>query len=378
MSSTDNFCPLPFAHTTISTGGTYHVCCYHPTPLNHRYNINQHVYEEWNNSSYLKEVRNSIANNERHPGCRSCWKTEDLGQESARIRIQSEYQILKVTEPKDQTEYPVNIEIELGNLCNLKCLMCNEHNSSAILAENIQLGVNKLQQKDFKWYPEGFKNLQNLLSRSPKVINIRGGETFYNKDLLKLIEEMPEKVCKSTLLHITTNATIWSPRWAKALEKFRTVRIMASIDAVGDLYEYIRFPASWSQVESNVLEMSKISNIKLLVHCTVQNLNIANLRELINWTEKNSLYLSLYQLISPNFLHISNMPKAQRELAITSLEQTLTEFPELSDRIRLFLQNCCNQLRDDEDNQLLWDAFQKYILPRDSIRNNTYTKFLHG
>lgn len=368
---------MPFGHTTISTGGDFQVCCLHPAPDEHRRNINHTTFEEWDKSSYLAEVRDSIANGQRHPGCRYCWKIEDLGQPSARIRIQPEYKILKIAKPQDQTEYPVNIELELGNLCNLKCLMCNEKNSSAILAENIQLGVNKLQQKDFKWTAEGFKNLQDLLSKSPKVINIRGGEPLYNKDLLKLIEEMPPEVCKSTLLHITTNATVWSPQWAKALEKFRLVRVMASIDAVGDLYEYIRFPASWSQVESNVIEMSKISNIRLLVHCTVQNLNISNLRDLIDWTEQNNLYLSLDQLIAPNFLQIINLPQRQREYAIESLTQTLSDLPELSNRIQVFLQNCISQLRAAEDNQSSWDAFQKYILPRDSIRNNTYTKFLH-
>jgi len=376
MTKSVTFCPLPFGHTMISTVGDFRVCCRHEAPLEHRCNINQHTYSEWNDSTYLAEVRDSIASGHRHPGCQECWDFEDLGQESPRTRSEKEFQILKISKPSDQTEYPVNIEIDLGNLCNLKCLMCSERSSSAILAENIRLGINESKQTDFKWSVDGFKNLHNLLNQRPKIINIRGGEPFYNKELLKLVEEMPPEVCRSTALHITTNATIWSTRWAKALEKFRLVRIMLSVDAIEDLYEYIRFPASWSQVEANIHNMTKISNIKLLVHCTVQNLNIANLKPLIEWTEKNKLHLSLEQLVNPNFLHITNLPKELRTQAVLSIDQTLTDLPNLSNRIRVFLQNCRDQLNTASDNPILWQAFQKHITLRDGIRNNTYTKFL--
>ena len=93
----------------------------------------------------------------------------------------------------------ITVEIQLGNLCNLTCLMCNENSSSAILSENIKLGINKVKQKNFTWNDISFDYLYEILLSGPKIVNIRGGEPLYNKKLLKLIEDLPEEICSTTI-----------------------------------------------------------------------------------------------------------------------------------------------------------------------------------
>jgi molybdenum cofactor biosynthesis enzyme MoaA len=374
---TSKFCPVPFGHVMIATNGDYQVCCLHPTPSDQKVNIGQHAYETWRDSNYLKQVQKNFRENRPDPGCVHCWKQENLGNRSLRQRLLEEYTMLGVHTADDLVTYPVNVEINLGNLCNLKCLMCNETASSALLAENIRLGINQYQQKDFHWSSQAFENLQQLLSRGPKIINIRGGEPFYNKDLLTLIQNLPQDMCETSLLHITTNATVWNENWAQALQKFRLVRVMISLDGVGDTYEYLRYPGDWQQVEQNVLDMQAITNMKLLVHCVAQNLNVTRLGQMADWCQQHNLYLEFDQLIDPPWLSFLNLPRVNKLRAIEALAQDLKQTRPA--QVASFMQGCLDQLThatQQEDNVKLWQQFQTQVGLRDRLRNTDYHRLL--
>jgi MoaA/NifB/PqqE/SkfB family radical SAM enzyme len=371
----DNFCALPFGHTTVTTNGDFLVCCLHHVPAKDAVNINTAGFDRWNQSKYLNEVRNSFEKNQRHPGCISCWRKEDAGEPSMRTRTQQEYRILGITK---KSTTPVNVEVQLGNLCNLKCLMCNDHQSSAILAENIQLGINRFDQRDFSWNETGFQNLRALVDSGTRVLNIRGGEPFYNKPLLDLIENLPEEKCARIMLHITTNATQWNDRWANAIKKFKLVRLMYSIDAVGDLYEYMRYPATWSVTESNVEQMSQLSNVRSMIHCVVQNLNCMSLRPLIEWAQEKNIYLQLEQLHHPSWLAMTNLPNTLKQQAINELETILSR--DLENYLKIFLEMSRSQLVNSfakPNDTELWNLFQSQIGLRDQHRNNSHRRFLN-
>lgn len=367
------FCALPFGHTSIATNGDFSVCCIHETPQEYTVNINENKFDQWNTSEYLSQVRKSFRLNQQHPGCSVCWQKESLGQVSLRTRNQKEYQILGVT---DQTEFPVDLEIRLGNLCNLKCIMCNETESSGILAENIQLGINQHQQKDFQWNETAFEHLQEIIASRPKIISIRGGEPFYNKSLLDIIENLPSDTFSQTMLHVSTNATVWNDRWQSALEKFKLVRLMFSVDAVEELYEYIRFQGHWKETDNNISLMMSGKNVKSLVHCVVQNLNIQYLGPMIKWAKQKGLYLQLEPLNHPSWLAMANLPDTLKQKAIDHLDEVLTW--DLAQHERDFVTVSRTHLVNSTYNHELWQTFQTQIGMRDRLRNNSYTRFLQG
>lgn len=368
-----NYCALPFAHTTIGTTGDYQICCWHHVPPDQVININEYDYQTWNSSKYVAEVRESFKKNQQHPGCHRCWNIEKLGQSSLRTRTLKDYQILKIDKP-DPLATPINIEVQLGNLCNLSCLMCHEASSSAILAENQKLGIAKYKQKDFNWTLTGFENLKSLLNTQPKIVIIRGGEPLYNKDLLRIIEELPPEFCKKTVLHITTNATTWPDRWADALSKFYLVRFTLSIDAVGELYEYIRYPGVWTEVDANIQKMQQYTNFKLMVNSVVQNLNIMSLESLLDWAKERKLYIVLSQLAFPEYLTHINLPDKEKNTAIKILK-VLVNKP-YDSHVNNFLTNSLEQLINSTFDPILWQSFVDNITMRDHVRNNSYTKFL--
>jgi len=351
----------------VRPDGEYAVCCYHRPPHEHRTNINRDSFDVWQNSKYLKSVQDSFAQDQRHPGCHMCWHHEEQGIPSQRQRTAKEYQILGVDTAHPQL---TNIELDVGNLCNLKCLMCDEYNSSAILAENRRLGINVLNQRDIAWHDSAFKNLKAILDQKPAVINIRGGEPLYNKKLLELVQSIPDDDARAMCLHITTNATVWDDTWQQALQRFRLIRFMFSIDAVGNIYEYIRYPASWSQVSANIDAMIQPPNVKPMIHTVVSNLNIGHLGDLIEWASSKNIFLELDALIDPQHLQIQNLPAEFKTQVLQRIEHWLTQnYPK---HIIAVLQKYHNVIAQSQCQPELWKRFKQEIGRRDQLRGNSY------
>jgi molybdenum cofactor biosynthesis enzyme MoaA len=355
----------------VRPDGEYAICCLHRTPVDQRLNVNRDVYGAWKESNYVREVRESFVNDQRHAGCHMCWHHEDRGIISQRQRTSREYKILGIDVNRPKL---TNIELDVGNLCNLKCLMCDEYNSSAILAENRKLGINVLDQRDIAWNDTAFDNIKTMLDQKPSVINIRGGEPFYNKKLLSLINSISDEDAKNICLHITTNATIWGEAWQQALQRFRLIRFMFSVDAVGKPYEYIRHPADWSTVDSNISNMMTQTNAKTMVHAVVSNLNIGYLGELIDWSQDKSIYLELDALIDPPYLQIQNLPDSYKSIVLDRLDQWLTKhYP---DHIITVLKGFSEVLKQSKHDPVLWAQFQNDIGRRDNLRGNNYQDFI--
>lgn len=368
ISTLKNFCALPFHHLQVQTNGNFNVCCKHK--MTNQMNINTTTVEEWRESDYMNQVQQSFLQDQRHPGCATCWHTEDQGFTSLRQRIAKEFEILKVD--VDQ-KFLNHVEIDLTNLCNLKCLMCNESESSALLAENIQLGINKHSQQDFQWSDQALENLQALLACRPKVVNIRGGEPFYVKQLLKIIESIPDDVARTMALHITTNATVWTERWQQALIKFKLVRFMFSVDATGELYEYMRFPGDWTTTSSNIDSILKLPNAKGLIHCVIQNLNVGRIGELIDWCQQRSLWLNIALLDTPYYLHLTNLPQPFKDYAIKHLERILEKYPQES--FTPMIENSLHMIKLSKFDSQVWQAFKTNIAMRDRLRGNSFERF---
>jgi MoaA/NifB/PqqE/SkfB family radical SAM enzyme len=365
------YCPLPFNHTAISTKGYYKVCCQHETPEQFKFHVNDGDFTEWQKNIYCNEVKDYFKKSLKHPGCSACWNVEEQGDTSYRQRILKEYKILGAKECQEQL---LNVEIAVGNLCNLSCLMCNENSSSVILAENVRLKINKASQQDFVWNEENFVGLSKNLNLKPKVINLRGGEPFYNKKIFNLLDSFDQEDVKDTVIHITTNGTQWTSEWDRVLSKFKLVRLMFSVDAVGDLYNYIRYPGNFSTVEQNIKTISRCKNIKPLIHSTVQNLNILYLNELINWAKELNIYLEFDTVTRPNYFHYSNLPGALKIKAIDNINILLKD--KLDGHIQKNLLSFLSVLKTSEEDKDLWGQFVANISIRDSIRNNSYQKFL--
>ena len=366
-----HYCAMPFNHVSIANTGNYQICCMHQVPAKHKQNINQTSVDEWLQNPYLTEVRSAFAQDQQHPGCQRCWQQEESGTRSTRQSQAKEYKIIGAVPMQTKL---LNVEFAVGNLCNLSCVMCDEYNSSSILSENRQLGIAIVDQRDFSWTETAFENLQHIIDSAPKIINLRGGEPMYNKRILELIENFPSDKLNSTLLHLTTNATTWTPQWQQALSKFKAVRMMLSVDAVDDLAGYIRYPTKFAQVEQNIKQIVECKNIKPIIHTTVQNLNIMHIGQVIKWAKNMNIHLMLDLLVRPDYLEITNLPPMLKQQAIDHLSDVLAQ--DLDAHIQSEITAYKTALEVSVFDPQRWQQFVDYISQRDAVRGNSHRDFL--
>jgi molybdenum cofactor biosynthesis enzyme MoaA len=366
-----HYCAMPFNHVSVGNNGDYQICCIHPVPQEYKQNINQTSVDEWLQNPYLDEVKSAFAQDDPHPGCQRCWQQEASGVQSIRQVQAKEYKIIGA---KPMQSKILHIEVAVGNLCNLSCVMCNEYNSSMILSENRQLSISVLDQREFTWSESAFENLQQIVDYKPRVIHLRGGEPMYNKRIFELLDHFPVEHAKNTLLHLSTNATVWTEQWQQVLSKFNTVRMMLSVDAVGSLAEYIRYPSKFDQVEHNIRAIVKNSNIRPVVHATVQNLNIMHIGNVIQWAKRMNIYLMLDLLVQPDYLEITNLPPVLKQQSIDHLSTVLAQ--DLEPHIQSEISAYKTALETAAFDQLRWQQFVDNVSRRDAVRKNSHRDFL--
>lgn len=355
----------------ISTDGQYQVCCLHHTPDTHQMNIHTHVWQDWYHGPYLQEVRAGFLSDQRHPGCASCWQREDQGLSSLRLRTKHEYQRLGVDPHQPKIKV---LEVQPSNLCNLRCVMCNERYSSGLLAENKRLQINLLDQRDLRWQDQAYDKLNDILDQDIELLTVLGGEPFYNQSLMHSLAQISQSRASQCDLRIITNATVFDDAWIPILSKFRHIYVMLSIDAVGDLYEYIRYPAQWTVTQQKVDNMLARLDADFMVNCAVQNLNILHLAALIDWCQEKNLYLQLNTVIDPDYLHIANLPEHLREDAIGTLAQLIDR---VSDgHVKDALLSFTAVLESSQPDQDLWAKFCLHQSRRDKLRQNSWQQFL--
>jgi len=123
---------------------------------------------------------------------------------------------------------------------------------------------------------DSLKQLSNL-----QYIHIAGGEFFYSKHCLKILDAIIE--AKIPNVEFITNGTICDDKHIAILKEFKNLSIRFSIDGTGDYYEFIRHPANWDEVKKNVLKFkTQLPNAHLETVIVVQPLNIFNI---LDWAK---------------------------------------------------------------------------------------------
>jgi MoaA/NifB/PqqE/SkfB family radical SAM enzyme len=319
----DTFCILPWMHLATNAGGNLRVCC-NSTPGKNfitkedgtPYKLfKDDLREAWNSEVY-DTIRKQMLNGERPDMCQRCFREEDVGIRSARQAWNSKW-----AEDKEYTSVtPFNIkyvDLRLGNLCNLKCRMCNPYASNqwvkewSLVEETLNEEEN-IRLSNMTW-PKDEKTWENLYSIADTVeeIYLTGGEPTIIHEQHKLLDYFIERgTAKNIRLKYNTNLTNVPKHLLDKWSKFKRVQLNCSIDAVGDLDRYIRYPSNWDTIVRNFETVRQLPNANIEIHCTVQMYNILRLEELIKWAEPYGHKIYFNILNHPDYLNIRCLPKS--------------------------------------------------------------------
>ncbi len=325
----NKFCVLPWNSINLRNNGDMRVCCNANSYTENRgilrhddktpYNAGKDNWEDARNSKLLKEIRVSMMNDEWHHECERCRQEELSGSKSRRIYEMENYDLSAVKAFKhtkedgtiDTNTLPIKyLDLRYGNFCNLKCRMCGPTDSHMWYPDQVKLGgpeyidthekIELVQNDNGKWYTDQydwFKNAEHYWNQleenfsSVEKLYIVGGEPLIIDEHYETLQWIIDKgFAENIEIEYNTNLTNIPDRVLKYWEHFAEVRIGASVDGYGKVFEYQRPPAKWDKVYSNMLKLNDncYINLRLWTAFTITVYNVYHLPEFMKWKLEES------------------------------------------------------------------------------------------
>lgn len=389
----DTWCVNAFHAMSGNNTGTTKICCmcrdikYHITE---HYLSKESIEKNFNQPHFLS-VREALANGIRHENCELCWKEEDAGRKSKRLRENATY-MRHLRNGGEPYEGLAKFELNLGNTCNLKCRTCDTHSSSQWIRDRFDTNPEISNHfKTFKIYADDMKkyhmtyddespfweDLENNL-RTIRQFDFYGGEPFMSKKMWRILELCIEKgYAKNIDLHYATNGTQWPAEKIAMFEHFNKVHLTFSIDGVGKQFEYMRHPAKWDEVNEN-MQKAMALNYKPMAGTTswgmtLSTLNIYNLPELVeeyhkNYSHKFRHFLNLVH--GPIHFNISKLP----ESAKTALLEKLNTIPREYASTWEHLEGVIGFIKSGSFDPDAWNAFLREVRIHDEYRGEKFSE----
>ena len=376
MTKHDSYCNAAFAHSYIDNNKFTPCCWWQIQDHKPATNIKQMF-----NSDYMKTVRKGMMDGDPLPAnCQTCKDHEDSGGKSHRMLHNEKFGFQAVAEIK-------SLEINLGNLCNLACVMCGSYNSSKWYEDEQALYNLKKGELISKFNERVLHNTGGIekqidlntlswdLLKNVKGIKLAGGEILMMPQHIKLIKKLIEyDIAKNIDIMYIVNVMHNPNKFKKYWAKFKRVHIVVSLDGVGNVAEYVRYHSKWKTIEQNLRRYFNLfkenDNYVLSSNTTVSLLNVAHLVDVYNYW--NFLYVKhlgrlphaeeqgMYRVITgPENLHIKHIPDHLRKPIINELE-SVQHLQHIAHRL----------LAETATNK--WKSSLNWIEKLDKIRGNNF------
>ncbi len=249
--------------------------------------------DEMYNHPRMAELRNNLSTGIKDLACKVCWQQEEKGLKSFR-------------EFSHDDEMPEGdglsmIDISASNICNLQCRMCTPGASHQLMKDYnyfeknglmpiVNSSINRFSKSDVLRITESpqWNWLMNN-THQIKLIRASGGEPFYDNKVMQLLKKYVETgAAKDTILHFHTNATQFTDEVVDILKEFKSNKHAFSVDGYGKIYEYIRYPATFEQLQNSISNyINKLTNYDSILNFTmvVNAYNVLNIQDYAFWTQ---------------------------------------------------------------------------------------------
>lgn len=326
------FCILPWVHLSTRPDGSMRVCCTANASSVGATNDKEHggqvgilktddgkpnnlnvsdFLSSWN-STYMKNVRKQMLNGENPPSCLKCYKEEAAGHNSKRMwetaywsqRVDVDKLIADTADDGSVPPQLAYIDLRFGTKCQLACVMCSPHDSSGWIkdykaifpaVENASL-KETMQWQDkgsyngssYNWHKQNPIFWQQFYEQIPNMqqIYFAGGESLIIEEHYDILEEcIRQGYAKDLELRYNSNGVEWRDDLFDLWKEFKLVRFHYSVDSIGEMNEYIRYPSKWERTEKvfRILDSETSDNVEVTIACAVQALNIYYIPEFLKW-----------------------------------------------------------------------------------------------
>ena len=281
-------------------------CCKTPSHQLTKAEIQNEKEKIFLNLPYMIENRQQMLNGGKPSSCSTCWKLEENGIKSFRTESEDWKSYVSglgksFDDPSLKYSFnPNNLDIQLDNYCDLKCIYCNEEFSSQWENENNKHGLmpyefrpnlNKSEELSefnalfFSWFEKVKMGLERIafLGGEPLISPI-----FYDY-LERIISSYGENFPKKLDINIITNLNTPPKNFEKFVSfllrfnQLVTFNINISMEASSAKAELIRHGVDYERFKENFRLLTKIPNVVISTITTVNLFSISSLKEYLEF-----------------------------------------------------------------------------------------------
>jgi pyruvate-formate lyase-activating enzyme len=212
--------------------------------------------------------------------CSKCHSLEAQNIVSARQQETVEWaNRLNLTSLDDlnSIQYPAYYEIRPSNICNLQCRMCGPTSSHLIGREykkiNLISELPPAERSDFD-----IVNFTNL-----KKLYVAGGEPTAMPEFYNFLDRCIDEN-KTFEFLVNTNATKINSRFKKQLKLLPHMQFVISLEGIGDINHYVRWPSQWDTIVEN-MKYLVANRHKITINTTISIYNVTRIYELFQWLD---------------------------------------------------------------------------------------------
>lgn len=385
-----SFCPEVYNQIQIDMQGDLRICCLSSdTGLTkdengNVMNVQTHSILEAMNSKEHRQHRLELSNNMRPSRCSNCYNWEVHGQSRRKkfinfskngilpdyTKAEEAFEMTSDDGSIDTTKTKlVNLDIRFGNLCNLKCVMCDPGNSSLwyddwetlanafddrestgrslkfrqggidpktkkvqywkaddkiYLFEKNKHGKLQLQDEQQWWETESWKMQFKQIAPQLRYIYFTGGEPLLVPAMKEHLEYLIEAgFSKDIRLAYDTNLTAVNDNIISKWKHFKKVELRVSVDETGDRYNIVRNPGNFNKLKDNILLVKNsgipVQNISMV--CSLANI-YGSIR-VSQFAKEIDVPLSFRFVHRPGWLNVHNLPQSARSEIVDNLRSFL-------------------------------------------------------
>jgi hypothetical protein len=290
---------------------------------------------------------------------------------------------------------PNSLDIRFGNLCNQKCVMCSPvfsnlwyeehfdyfntnsfgHGTKIIVTKNLTTGK-WIEPPELQWFedPRWWPKFEEMMPHL-KHIYITGGEPMVTPAHDIMLDKLIESgYAKNIWLEYDTNASAINDKIAQRWSHFKKVHIRASMDAIGDQYELIRFGGKWEKFQTNINKLKQYqidsnNKIKLMsVSTCFQIPTCYSIIESEEWCKSIGVDFHLRFLEGPERLSVSSLSDQSKQ----DLIKYYIENKHNSVKADMIITYLKNHMGDEFHKPIRIKEFLKFMNYLDGTRNTDW------
>ena len=324
----DTFCMMPWLHLHAFPDGRAYPCCFglDQYPVG---DLNKSSMEEVFNGKDMREMRLNMLSNKPSRQCGKCYDQEKSGFFSLRLSSNKHFGhnigMIDNTQSDGSADFVIKYwDIRFSNLCNFACRSCGTWFSSNWYEDHKKLTGKPPEHAKIMRVGRTADDIWNqMLEQFDHVeqFYFAGGEPLIMEEHYKILKELDRRKMYHVRLIYNTNFSKLTFKDMDVLElwnKFDSVSVGASLDAMGPRAEFMRKGTVWSDIETNRRRMQEVCpQVDFYISATVGLINALHVVDFHRtWSEQGYIKpqdFNFNLLQFPFWQRVDLLPEAMKQ-----------------------------------------------------------------